>query len=170
MSSPSDTIIITDDEELPSLEAVSPRPSYREFESMVLKAVDNEVDAILSRKRKRTETESSALNNAFEELGKEVSRTSHRLKWLEEENLRLRDELHQERENHKKTQEELSQQKEKHVVDCKICYMQPDLWVMIPACGHMVCESCAGRLQTPKRCPICRASFKGYLPCYPFAG
>jgi hypothetical protein len=28
---------------------------------MALKAVDNEVDAILSRKRKRTETESSAL-------------------------------------------------------------------------------------------------------------
>jgi hypothetical protein len=69
MSSPSDTIIITDDEELPSLEAGSSRPrrasrrdySYQELESMVLKAVDNEVDAILSRKRKRTETDSSAL-------------------------------------------------------------------------------------------------------------
>jgi hypothetical protein len=63
MSSPSDTIIITDDEELPSLEASSSRPrtasrrdySYRDFE-----AVNNAADTT-PRKRKRTETEPSTL-------------------------------------------------------------------------------------------------------------
>jgi hypothetical protein len=63
MASPSDTIIITDDEELPSLEPGSSRPrraprrdySYREFENMIVKAVD-ETETTPSRKRKRTET------------------------------------------------------------------------------------------------------------------
>ena len=64
MASPSDTIVITDDEELSSLEARS-RPrraprrdySYRDFESMI---VEDEMTP--SRKRKRTETkEPSAL-------------------------------------------------------------------------------------------------------------
>jgi hypothetical protein len=54
-------------------------------------------------------------------------------------------------------------------VECKICYEQPGRWVTI-LCGHMVCESCAGQLQTPKKCPICRTAFAGYVRCYPFAG
>lgn len=65
MASSSDTIIITDDKELPRLEAGSSRPrraprrdySYRDFESMIVEAVDYETDTTPSRKRKRTETE-----------------------------------------------------------------------------------------------------------------
>lgn len=69
MASPADTIIITDDEELPGHETSSPRPqraprrdySYRDFESMIVDAVEGEVD-MTPRKRKRTEMkESSAL-------------------------------------------------------------------------------------------------------------
>jgi hypothetical protein len=70
MASPSNTTIIADDEELPSLEPGSSRPrkaprrdySYRDFESMIVEAVDDETDTTPSRKRKRTETkELSAL-------------------------------------------------------------------------------------------------------------
>jgi hypothetical protein len=78
MTSPSDTIVITDDEELPSLELGSSRPrraprrdySYREFEDMIVDGVDDETETTQSRKRKRTKTkEPSALvpvpHNAF---------------------------------------------------------------------------------------------------------
>jgi hypothetical protein len=70
MASPSNTIIIADDEEFAGLEAGSSRPrraprrdySYRDFESMIVEAVDGETDTTPSRKRKRTETkEPSAL-------------------------------------------------------------------------------------------------------------
>ncbi|KAJ5358326.1 uncharacterized protein N7496_010739 [Penicillium cataractarum] len=103
MASPSDTIIITDDEELLSLELGSSRPrraprrdySYRELENMIVEAVDV-TETTLSRKRKRTETkEPSALDNAFEELRKAVS---HKMQRLQEKNRKLRDELRQERE------------------------------------------------------------------------
>lgn len=64
MAGPSDTIIITDDEELPSLEPGSSRPrraprrdySYREFENMIIEAVNDETETTPSRKRERTET------------------------------------------------------------------------------------------------------------------
>lgn len=64
MASPSNTIIIADDEELLSLEPDSSRPrkaprrdySYRDFESMIIGVIDSETDTILSRKRKRAET------------------------------------------------------------------------------------------------------------------
>ena len=88
---------------------------------------------------------------------------------LQEKNRMLRDELHQERERHQKMQEELSQQREKRILECKICYMQPDRWVTI-LCGHTVCEICAGNFETLKICPICRAAVTGYVRCYPFAG
>jgi hypothetical protein len=63
MASPSNAIIIPDDEE-PSLEPGSFRPrrvprrdyGYRDFESKIAEAVDNEADTTPSRKRKRTET------------------------------------------------------------------------------------------------------------------
>jgi hypothetical protein len=70
MVSLSDTIIITDDEELLSLELGSSRPrrapcrdySYRNFENIIVEVVDDETETTLSRKRKRTETkEPSAL-------------------------------------------------------------------------------------------------------------
>ncbi|KAJ5188369.1 hypothetical protein N7472_007383, partial [Penicillium cf. griseofulvum] len=62
--SPSDTIIITDNEELLSLELGSLRPrraprcdySYRDFKSIIVESVANKTDIILSRKRKRTKT------------------------------------------------------------------------------------------------------------------
>ena len=105
-------------------------------------------------------------DNAFEELRKAVS---HKMQRLQEKNRVLRDELRQERERHQKTQEELSKQRERRVLECKACYMQPDRWVTI-LCGHMVCEVCVGSLEIPKTCPICRATFTGYVGCYPFAG
>ncbi|KAJ5971818.1 uncharacterized protein N7479_001736 [Penicillium vulpinum] len=175
MASPSDTIIITDDEELPSLEPGSSRPRrvprldycYRDFESMIVESVADETDTIPSRKRKRTETkEPSTLENAVEELRGAVS---HKMQRLQDKNRILRDELRQERERHQKTQEELSQQREKHILECKICYMQPDRWVLI-LCGHMVCRPCAGSLGTMEKCPICRVPITGYIGCYPFAG
>jgi hypothetical protein len=63
MASPSNAIIIPDDEE-PSLEPGSCRSrrvprcdySYRDFELKIAEAVDNDADATPSRKRKRTET------------------------------------------------------------------------------------------------------------------
>ncbi|KAJ5456084.1 uncharacterized protein N7458_004348 [Penicillium daleae] len=63
MASHSNAIIIPDDEE-PCLEPGSSRPrrfprrdySYRDFESMIVEAVDDEADTTPSRKRKRTET------------------------------------------------------------------------------------------------------------------
>jgi rubrerythrin len=105
-------------------------------------------------------------DDAFEELRKTVS---HKMQRLQEKNRMLRDELRQERKRHQKTEEELSQQREKRILECKICYMQPDRWVFI-LCGHMVCRSCAGSLGTTEKCPICRAPITGYIGCYPFAG
>ncbi|MBZ6376950.1 MAG: hypothetical protein LBE67_18840 [Kocuria palustris] len=63
----------------------------------------------------------------------------------------------------------LSKERERLILECKICYMQPGHWVTI-LCGHMVCESCAGNLEMPKSCPICRIPFTGSVRCYPFAG
>jgi hypothetical protein len=70
MVSPSNTIIIADDNKFVGLELGSLRPrrvprrdySYRNFESIIVEVVDGETDKTLSRKRKRTETkELSAL-------------------------------------------------------------------------------------------------------------
>ncbi|KAF9882691.1 hypothetical protein FE257_005523 [Aspergillus nanangensis] len=176
MTTPSSTIIITDDEELPRLEPDSSRPrwvprggySYQDFESSIVEAVDGETDTTPSRKRKRNETkEPSALDNALEEVRRTVS---HEIQRLQEKNRILRDELLQERKNHKKTEEELSQQREKRILECKICYIQPDYWAAFIQCGHMVCKSCAGSLGAMEKCPICRAPTTGYIGSYPFAG
>jgi hypothetical protein len=64
MANPSNTIIITDDEELSSREPGSSRPlrvprrdySYGDFESTISEAVNKEADTAPSRKRKRTAT------------------------------------------------------------------------------------------------------------------
>lgn len=70
MASPSDTIVIADDEEFLSLEPGSSRPqralrrdySYRDFESMIIESVNADANPTPSRKRRRTETkEPSAL-------------------------------------------------------------------------------------------------------------
>ncbi|KAJ5630661.1 uncharacterized protein N7484_010761, partial [Penicillium longicatenatum] len=100
-------------------------------------------------------------DNAFKELRKTVS---HKMQRLQEKNRMLRDELRQEKERHQKTEEELSQQREKRILECKICYMQPDRWVFI-LCGHMVCRSCAGSIGTTEKCPICRAPITGHIGC-----
>lgn len=104
-------------------------------------------------------------NDAFKKLHKTVD---HEVEKLRQQAQELRNELRLERDRHQKLQEELSQQKKRLILDCKICYMQPDCWLTM-LCGHMVCESCAGKLD-PKVCPFCRASFSGYVKCYPFAG
>ncbi|KAJ5200380.1 hypothetical protein N7472_005584, partial [Penicillium cf. griseofulvum] len=86
--SPSDTIIITDNEELLSLELGSLRPrraprynySYRDFKSIIVELVANKTDTILLYKCKRTETkEPSTLENAFKELRGAVSYKIQRL-------------------------------------------------------------------------------------------
>jgi rubrerythrin len=105
-------------------------------------------------------------DKAFEELRKA---TSHKLQRLEEKNQLLQDELRLERERYQKAQQELSEQRKRLIMECKICYKQPDRWMTI-LCGHMICESCAGNLETPKKCPVCRSIFAGYVGCYPFAG
>lgn len=64
MASPSDTIIIDDDEEFQSLEPGSSRPRrgprrdyrYQNFESMIVESNADEAGTTSSRKRKRTET------------------------------------------------------------------------------------------------------------------
>lgn len=69
MASYSNTIIIPDDEESPNLEPTMSRPQryprrdyrYQEFESMLGEAIDDAPIIPSSRKRKRTETESSIL-------------------------------------------------------------------------------------------------------------
>ncbi|OQD78930.1 hypothetical protein PENANT_c071G07560 [Penicillium antarcticum] len=107
MASPSDTIIITDDEELPSLEPGSSRPrkaprrdySYRNFENMIVEAVADETDTTPSRKRKRTETKEPS-----------SERQLNKKQRLQEKSRILQDELRQERERHQKTQEERSKE------------------------------------------------------------
>ncbi|CAG8091507.1 unnamed protein product [Penicillium nalgiovense] len=173
MASPSDTIVIVDDEIFQSFEPGDSRPRrgprrdyrYRDFESMIIESNADEVDTTPSRKRKRTESKELSMDNAFEELRKAVDRE---IQLLEEKKRMLQDQLHLEREAHKQTQGMLSKEKER-LIECMICYMQPDHWVTI-LCGHMVCESCAGNLEMPKSCPICRVPFTGYVRCYPFAG
>ncbi|KAJ5255839.1 hypothetical protein N7497_001549 [Penicillium chrysogenum] len=172
MASRSNTIIIADDEELPNLQPGGSRPrraprhnyNHEDSESMFIDAADDETR---SRKRKRTEKKKpSALDNAFQLLNKEVR---HEVKRLKKENRMRQDELRQEKERYQKAQADLSRERERRVLECKICYMQPDHWVTI-LCGHMVCESCAEKLEIPKSCPICRAPSTGHIKCLPFAG
>ena len=64
MASPSDTIVIDDDEEIHRLEPGSLRPRrgprrdyrYRDFESMIVESNADKADTTPSRKRKRTKT------------------------------------------------------------------------------------------------------------------
>jgi hypothetical protein len=64
MANPSNTITITDDDELPSNKPGSSRPlrvprrdySYQDFESMISEAVNEEAKTSPARKRKRTAT------------------------------------------------------------------------------------------------------------------
>ncbi|KAJ5768141.1 hypothetical protein N7533_000724 [Penicillium manginii] len=194
MTSPSDTILIDDEEESTSLEPGSsrlrtgarPDYSYQKFENMIDALVDKEGDTTPSRKRRRTETDETSVfvsvshnfhaliflgliiyqENIFKKLGKTVR---HKIQQLQDRTQVLQDELRQERKSHRKTQGELYQERQKRNFKCKICYEQPDRWVTI-SCGHMFCESCTDKLQRPKKCPICRAPITGYIECLPFAG
>lgn len=105
-------------------------------------------DTSFKKLRKTVDEKVKTLNQDIENLQQQVQELQNKLL--------LQEDRHQ---------EELSQRR---ILDCKICYGQPDCW-HIMLCGHMVCESCAERL-TPKSCPFCRASFSGYVKCYPFAG
>ncbi|KAJ5284892.1 hypothetical protein N7524_000198 [Penicillium chrysogenum] len=138
MASPSDTIVIVDDEIFQSFEPGDSRPRrgprrdyrYRDFESMIIESNADEVDTIAQTEKDRIK----GADNAFEELRKAVDRETQ---LLEEKKRMLQDQLHLEREAHKQTQGMLSKEKER-LIECKICYMQPAHWVTI-LCGHMVC-------------------------------
>lgn len=68
MASHRDTIVIPDDEEVPSVEPRSSRfrktprhdYSYQNFQKMVAELVDDEAETTTSRKRKRTEMRESS--------------------------------------------------------------------------------------------------------------
>ncbi|KAJ5800702.1 uncharacterized protein N7518_002770 [Penicillium psychrosexuale] len=80
MASPSDTIVIDDDEEIHRLEpgSLCPRRGLRrdyrywDFESMIVELNADKADTIPLRKCKRTEIKELLMDNAFEELRKAV--------------------------------------------------------------------------------------------------
>lgn len=182
MTSFSDTIVITDDEELPnpSIRSDSYAHIERTFEALAWQA-----DMMTSHKRRRRKEDgppaivrilaiNSSLSffflnliinqeNIFEEFRKAVT---HAIQQLQNENQILQDELRREKKSHEQTQEELSEERKKQM--CKICYQQPDSWMMF-LCGHMVCCSCTERLER-RKCPICQTRVRGNVECYPFAG
>ncbi|KXG51292.1 uncharacterized protein PGRI_095530 [Penicillium griseofulvum] len=110
MASPSDTIVIIDEEVTQSFEPGGSRPrrgprrdySYQGFDSMIVETNTDEADTTPSRKRKRTKTKELSLDINFKELRKAVD---HRIKELQEKNRMFLDELHLEREAHKELQE-----------------------------------------------------------------
>lgn len=111
------------------------------------------------------------VTHKIQQLEDQKQQLEYQKQQLEDQNEALRDELSQEREKNQKIQEVLSREQKKRICECKICYQQPDQWVML-SCGHMFCKPCADRvqLQIPKRCPNCRASIRGCFDCLPFAG
>ncbi|KAJ5793399.1 uncharacterized protein N7503_009377 [Penicillium pulvis] len=83
MISPSDTIVIADDEEVLMLKPDSSRPqraprrdySYREFKSIFIELINAQADMTLSRKHRRTKAkEPSTLDDVFKGLQKAVDR------------------------------------------------------------------------------------------------
>jgi len=126
----------------------------------VLKKVGQEVDH-----------EVQKLKDKVQELKDKVEELREKVGDLKEMSQALRDGILHEEAEHRKTQERLSEEQAKRTVECKVCYDQPDQWVVI-SCGHMFCKACADivQLQTPKRCPNCRAPIKGSFECLPFAG
>lgn len=89
-------------------------------------------------------------NNAFKNVRNAVD---HELQLLRDENRMLQEKLRREREERQKMEGELFWERNKLVLECKICYMQPDSWMTL-LCGHLFCNSCAGNLDTSKTCPI----------------
>ncbi|KAJ5291443.1 hypothetical protein N7478_000694 [Penicillium angulare] len=175
MASPSDTIIITDDEELPRTEPGGSRAprraprcdyTYSDYEKLFNESIDA-TSTNPPRKRRRTTIDgtSSIVDNAFKKLKRTVG---HEIELLQMEVGMLGSELRVEKEKRQKLQEELSQQR-KRALECMICYTQPDRWVTL-LCGHLVCESCVKVVEPTNKCPLCRASCTGYVKCYPFAG
>ncbi|KAJ5491932.1 hypothetical protein N7453_010029, partial [Penicillium expansum] len=161
MASSSHTIIIPDDEESLSLGPASsrpqrfPRPDYRhqEFENMFVGAINDAPIMSPSRKRKRTATGSSTLDNVFrnvrntvdheirllrdknQTLHEELGREQEKRQRLEEEVCRereecrkLEEEVCREREERQKVEGELFRERNRLVLECKICWMQPDHW------------------------------------------
>lgn len=105
-------------------------------------------------------------DTCFKRLRKTVDQTveicDQKVEKLEKEVQELRNRLLLQEDRH---QEELSRRR---FLDCNICYEQPDCWHSL-LCGHMICEPCA-KLLDQNACPLCRASFSGFIKCYPFAG
>ena len=88
-------------------------------------------------------------------------------------NQKLQEELQQEQERHQKNKEELRRASQRRILECPICFEQPDCWVTL-LCGHLFCKKCIeewiGNLERPNTCPICRKSITGHVECNPYAG
>ncbi|CAI7614591.1 unnamed protein product [Penicillium viridicatum] len=127
---------------------------------MLGEAIDDAPIIPPSRKRKRTETESSILDNVFKNVRNAVDDEIQRLRdknralqeelrQEREERQKVEEEVHRGREERQKMEEQLSRERDRLVLECKICYMQPDIWRTL-SCGHLFCNSCAGNLDTSK--------------------
>ena len=127
----------------------------------VRNTVDHEI-RLLQEKNRTLQEELGREKEKRQRLEEEVCREREECRKLEEEVCR-------EREERQKVEGELFRERNRLVLECKICWMQPDHWVTL-LCGHLFCISCAGDLDTSTACPICRAPFTGYVGCYPFAG
>ncbi|KAJ6024789.1 hypothetical protein N7540_005586 [Penicillium herquei] len=90
-----------------------------------------------SHKRKRC-----SLDEEFSKLRRRIDRSLEEKlenvrKNMQREIENLRQEVDREQESHRKTQAELSRYKDRLIMECKICYAQPDCWLTL-LCGHML--------------------------------
>ena len=111
----------------------------------------------------------NAVDHEIELLRNKTRALQEELRQEREERQKAEEEVRRGREVRQKMEEQLSLEKDRLVLECKICYMQPDLWMTL-LCGHLFCNSCAGHLDTSKACPICRTPITGYVGCRPFSG
>ncbi|KAJ5593097.1 hypothetical protein N7537_010001 [Penicillium hordei] len=173
----SNTIIIPDDEESSSLEPTISRPRryprrdyrYQEFESMLVEAIDDAPIMPPSHQDNVFKNFRNAVDDEIQLLRDKNRALLEELRQEREERQKLEEQIRRGREERQKMEEQLSLERDRLVLECKICYMQPDLWMTL-LCGHLFCNSCAGNLDTSKECPICRTSITGYVRCRPFSG
>ncbi|KAJ5882304.1 uncharacterized protein N7529_000976 [Penicillium soppii] len=145
MASPSSTIIIEDDElppnwrpSDPQFQGTSPRTSAEDTIVERTHAASGGIEP--SRKRTRAAKQRpDTLDVSFKKLRRTVDQKFEKLEReaekLQQKIQELQNELLQKEEQH---QEELLGRR---MLDCKICYEQPDCWGTM-LCGHMACQSC----------------------------
>lgn len=111
-------------------------------------------------------------DTCFKRLRKTFDKRDQEVEKLDQEVENLEQEFEKQQKQVQELQSKLLQQEDQHqeelsrrrILDCKICYKQPDCWYIL-LCGHMICETCAERLDQ-NACPFCRASFSGFIKCY----